>query len=244
MTSSPPPSHLPPPLRHDAAVAGMFGRIARLYDFMNRLLSLGVDQHWRRVLARNVRLGQKGMVLDLAAGTLDVALAVRREYPAALVPALDFCPPMLSRGRGKLRGANALRVLPVAADAKHLPLPDASVDCITMAFGIRNILPREAAFAEMLRVLRPGGRACILEFGSGRERIWGGLYNFYLNRILPRIGKIFSKDQAAYEYLAESICAFPTARELEAEMERAGFARAWHLKLTSGIACLHLGEKA
>lgn len=222
----------------------MFGRIARFYDFLNRLLSLGVDQHWRRVLARNVRLGQNGVVLDLAAGTLDVALAVRREHPAALVPALDFCPPMLVRGRSKLKGANALKVLPVAADAKKLPLPDASVDCITMAFGIRNILPREAAFAEMLRVLRPGGRACILEFGSGRERIWGGLYNFYLNRILPRVGRVFSKDQAAYGYLAQTIRAFPTARELEEEMESAGFARAWHLKLTSGIVCLHLGEKA
>lgn len=173
-----------------------------------------------------------------------MALAVRREHPAALVPALDFCPPMLVRGRSKLKGANALKVLPVAADAKKLPLPDASVDCITMAFGIRNILPREAAFAEMLRVLRPGGRACILEFGSGRERIWGGLYNFYLNRILPRVGRVFSKDQAAYGYLAQTIRAFPTARELEEEMESAGFARAWHLKLTSGIVCLHLGEKA
>ena len=135
----------------------MFGRIARFYDLLNRLLSLGVDQYWRKVLARNVRLGQGGVVLDLAAGTLDVALAVRRRYPTALVPALDFCPPMLALGRRKLRDENARRILPVAADAKQLPLPDASVDCITMAFGIRNILPREAAFAEMLRVLRPGG---------------------------------------------------------------------------------------
>ena len=118
----------------------MFGRIARFYDLLNRLLSLGVDQYWRKVLARNVRLGQGGVVLDLAAGTLDVALAVRRRYPTALVPALDFCPPMLALGRRKLRDENARRILPVAADAKQLPLPDASVDCITMAFGIRNIL--------------------------------------------------------------------------------------------------------
>lgn len=229
---------------HDAAVAGMFGRIARFYDLLNRLLSLGVDQYWRKVLARNVRLGQGGVVLDLAAGTLDVALAVRRRYPTALVPALDFCPPMLALGRRKLKDENARRILPVAADAKQLPLPDASVDCITMAFGIRNILPREAAFAEMLRVLRPGGRACILEFGSGQERIWGGLYNFYLNQILPRVGRMFSKDPAAYGYLADTIRAFPTARKLEEEMLRTGFARAWHLKLTSGIVCLHVGEKA
>lgn len=231
------------PQPHDAAVAGMFGRIARFYDFLNHALSLGLDLHWRKVLARNVRLGESKVVLDLAAGTLDVALAVRREHPAALVPALDFCPPMLRRGLRKLKGENAARVLPVAADAKRLPLPAASVDCVTMAFGIRNILPREAAFVEMLRVLRPGGRACILEFGSGRERIWGGLYNVYLNRVLPRVGRIFSRDPAAYEYLAATIRDFPTAARLEEEMIDAGFARAWHLRLTSGIVCLHVGEK-
>ena len=95
----------------------MFGRIARFYDLLNRLLSLGVDQYWRKVLARNVRLGQGGVVLDLAAGTLDVALAVRRRYPTALVPALDFCPPMLALGRRKLKDENARRMLPVAAVA-------------------------------------------------------------------------------------------------------------------------------
>ena len=229
---------------HDAAVAGMFGRIVPFYDLLNRVLSLGLDQYWRKVLAQNVRIGDTGRVLDLAAGTLDVSLAIRRRYPTAVVPAMDFCPPMLVRGSRKLKDNNARCILPVAADAKRLPLPDASVDCITIAFGIRNILPREAAFAEMLRVLRPGGRACILEFGSGQERIWGGLYNVYLNHLLPRVGKIFSKDPGAYEYLADTIRKFPSALSLEKEMRTAGFERAWHEKLTSGIVCLHVGEKA
>ena len=229
---------------HDAAVAGMFGRIVPFYDLLNRVLSLGLDQYWRKVLAQNVRLGDTGRVLDLAAGTLDVSLAIRRRYPTAVVPAMDFCPPMLVRGSRKLKDNNARCILPVAADAKRLPLPDASVDCITIAFGIRNILPREAAFAEMLRVLRPGGRACILEFGSGQERIWGGLYNVYLNHLLPRVGKIFSKDPGAYEYLADTNRQFPSALRLEKEMRTAGFERAWHQKLTSGIVCLHVGEKA
>ena len=226
------------------AVAGMFGRIVPFYDLLNRLLSLGIDQYWRRVLARNVRLGDTGIVVDLAAGTLDVALAVRRRYPEALVPALDFCLPMLAQGRRKLKDANVQHILPVGADAKQLPLPDASVDCVTMAFGIRNIVPREAAFAEMLRVLRPGGRACILEFGSGQERIWGGLYNLYLNHLLPRVGRMFSRDASAYSYLTETIRAFPSAVQLEKDMRTAGFARAWYEKLTSGIVCLHVGEKA
>lgn len=233
-----------PPAGHDAAVAGMFGRIARFYDLLNRVLSLGIDRHWRKVLADHVTPGSGNIVLDLAAGTLDVSLAVRRRHPRVIVPALDFCPPMLALGRRKLRGEEKTHILPVAADAKRLPLPDTSVDCITIAFGIRNIIPREVAWAEMLRVLRPGGRACILEFGSGQERIWGGLYNFYLNRVLPQIGRIFSRDDRAYTYLADTICAFPTAIRLEEEMRAAGFARAWHIKLTSGIVCLHLGEKA
>ena len=227
---------------HDAAVAGMFGRIASWYDFLNRLLSLGVDQRWRRELAASARPGS-GLALDLAAGTLDVALALRREAPDALVAALDFCPPMLAQGRRKLKGENRTRILPVAADARRLPLRDGEAACITMAFGIRNIAPRPAAFREMLRVLRPGGRACILEFGSGRERVWGGVYNAYLNHLLPLVGRAFSRD-GAYSYLAESIRAFPTAEELAGEMREAGFARVEYKTLTSGIDCLHVGEKA
>ena len=157
--------------QHDAAVSGMFGRIAGFYDLLNHTLSLGIDYYWRHVLAKNVRVGSTNRVLDLAAGTLDVSLAIRRKYPHVQVPAMDFCPPMLQRGLHKLKGDNARAIMPVAADAKKLPLPDASVDCVTMAFGIRNIKPRSEAFAEMLRVLTPGGRACILEFGSGSERI-------------------------------------------------------------------------
>lgn len=225
----------------DTAVAGMFGRIAGWYDFLNRLLSLGIDQHWRRELARTAG-PSADLALDLAAGTLDVALALRREAPDTLVAALDFCPPMLVHGRRKLKGENSRRILPVAADARRLPLRTDSASCITMAFGIRNITPRRMAFAEMLRVLRPGSRACILEFGSGRERIWGGLYNAYLNHVLPLIGRAFSRDDA-YAYLAESIRAFPTAEELTDEMYTAGFTRVWYKRLTSGIVCLHVGEK-
>lgn len=229
---------------HDAAVAGMFSRIAGMYDAGNRILSCGIDIYWRRVLADTVRLGPTRRVLDLAAGTLDVALAVRRRWPEATVPALDFCPPMLRRGLPKLARRGERRILPVAADAKRLPLPDASVDCVTMAFGIRNITPREEAFREMLRVLVPGGRACILEFGSGQERIWGGLYNWYLRRLLPLMGRLCSGDAAAYKYLSQTIHDFPGAQALEEEMRQAGFARAWHKRLTSGIVCLHVGEKA
>jgi demethylmenaquinone methyltransferase/2-methoxy-6-polyprenyl-1,4-benzoquinol methylase len=228
---------------HDSAVVGIFSRIARFYDLLNHLLSVGLDRRWRAVLAERVLERDGTTALDLAAGTLDVSLALRRRQPEIIVAALDFCPAMLDCGRNKLKGENARRVLPVAADAKKLPLKADSVDCVTIAFGIRNILPRQTAYAEMLRVLRPGGRLCILEFGSGRERIWGGAYNFYLNAVLPRIGGAISRDKSAYNYLAESIRTFPTAPELEAELLEAGFARVRHEKLTSGIVCLHTAEK-
>lgn len=230
---------------HARAVASMFGRIARYYDPLNRILSLGIDRSWRRTLSRAARPGQKGIMLDLAAGTLDVSLELAAAFPRSLVLAIDFCPPMLERGLSKTgKGECAARVLPVAADARTLPLPDNSADCVTMAFGIRNIIPRAAAFREMLRVLAPGGRACILEFGSGRERIWLGLYNFYLARLLPLIGRLISSDDSAYSYLARTIGAFPAADELAKEMMDAGFERVGWQKLTSGIACLHVGQKA
>lgn len=221
------------------AVRGMFGRISGRYDFLNHFLSLGIDRSWRRALAVEVRTGPSGLVLDLAAGTLDVALAVQERLPGTGVLAMDFCLPMLERGLAK---TGSRPIWPVAADATMLPLARNSVDCLTMAFGIRNIRPRGPAFAEMLRVLAPGGRACILEFGSGRDRIWGGLYNVYLDRILPLLGRLLSRD-AAYAYLASSIDGFPRAVELEDEMREAGFARVRHQRLTGGIVCLHTGEK-
>lgn len=236
----------------------MFGRIVRWYDGLNTLLSCGLDRVWRKRLAREALdcPRRTRRVLDLAAGTLDVSLALRRQAPDSSVLALDFCPPMLLAGRRKLHGDNARVIKPVVADALHLPLPDACVDAVTIAFGIRNIVPRDAAFAEMLRVLVPGGRACILEFGSGKNRIWGGLYNVYLNRVLPGIGRLVSRDTlgkngdpsckggGAYGYLAHSIRAFPTATELEDELRAGGFAHVRHIPLTSGIVCLHTAEKA
>ncbi len=230
--------------KHEKAVSSMFGSIVSWYDILNTVLSCGIDRLWRRRLVKEVRLGTTGKVLDLAAGTLGVSLSIVKRYPNAIVPALDFCLPMLLKGKSKLKGRNAQQIMPVAADAKRLPLADASVDCITIAFGIRNVLPRQDALKEMARVLTPGGRVCILEFGSGKNKIWGGLYNFYLRKILPGIGKIFSGDAKAYTYLADTIMQFPDAQTLEEEMRSCGFRCAWHIPLTCGIVCIHIGEKA
>jgi len=222
----------------------MFSRIVSCYDLLNRVLSFGCDRLWRARLAKAARPGSTGRILDLAAGTLDVALALRARYPDIIVPAVDFCLPMLHKGCSKLLRNNQERILPIAGDATCLPLSDASVDSLTMAFGIRNIRNRHAAFAEMLRVLAPGGLACILEFGSSRERIWGGMYNFYLACLIPGLGKLISGDNGAYGYLARTIRDFPTAADLEEELRNAGFARTRFERIFSGIVCLHIAEKA
>lgn len=226
-------------------VNAMFGRIAGVYDFLNHFLSLGIDRYWRRELAGLTKKGSRRLMPDLAAGTLDVALAVLKARPDVYIPAIDFCQPMLEKGLAKLdTEERRKRVLPCVGDAMSLPLPDNCADSLTMAFGIRNISPRAPAFKEMLRVLAPGGRACILEFGSGQERVWGGIYNFYLAHILPRIGALYARDKKAYSYLSRTINEFPHARRLAEEMEEAGFVDVRFRKLSSGIVCLHWGHKA
>lgn len=231
---------------HGRRVAGMFGRIAGWYDFLNRFLSLGLDILWRRRLVAEAfdPAGGTGRVLDLAAGTLDVSLELARVRPGCRVTAADFCLPMLARGREKLARAGGRPAIdPVQADALALPFKPDTFDAATIAFGIRNIVPRAGAYAELLRVLKPGGRLCILEFGSGRRRIVGGLYNVYLERVLPGIGRLFSRDAKAYRYLADTIRAFPDAETLAGELRAAGFTQVRHRAMTLGVVCLHVAVK-
>lgn len=217
----------------------MFGRIASVYDLLNHVLSFGIDRSWRRRLARLAVGPGTEVVLDLAAGTMDVSLALSHVAPAAKIVALDFCLPMLIRGLPKIKAAAG--IYPCAADALALPVRDAVADSITIAFGIRNIPDRRDAFAEMLRALKPGGKLCVLEFGSAREKILGGSYNVYLRAMLPMAGKIIAHDRAAYEYLARTVREFPAAGQLAREMEQAGFVRVAWQRLTGGIVCLHWG---
>ena len=228
---------------HGAKVAGLFGRIAPWYDFLNHFLSLGFDVAWRRRLVRCIPASRAPLILDLAAGTLDVSREILRRHPTSRVLALDFSYPMLARGQKKIQ-ARAISILPATADGRCLPLPDQSVDCVTMAFGIRNIVPRQAAYGEIMRVLKPGGRFCILEFGAGRQKILRGIYNIYLHRLLPWIGRTFSGDAQAYSYLAETIQSFPEARQLSAELVAAGFFRVYSFPLTGGIVQIHVAENA
>ena len=222
------------------SVGDMFGRIAPAYDLLNRTLSLGLDTSWRKALLRAAAPPAGGRVLDLAAGTLDVAAMLEAATPRLTVLAADISLPMLRKGRSKIKKG---RVLPLGADGRLLPLPDASVDRVTMAFGLRNIRPREDVYAEIERVLTPKGKLCVLEFGSGEQRILGGIYNLYLGAFLPALGRLVSRDQQAYTYLARTIQKFPPARVLEQELRQAGFVQVCGRPLTAGIVWLHTAVK-
>ena len=229
---------------HGKRVADMFGRIAGWYDFLNHALSGCQDIYWRYRLAKAARPKPGETILDLAAGTMDVSVELLRQYPECTVAALDFALPMLENGKAKkLKDGREEKIYPVQADGRALPLPDSCMGAATIAFGIRNILPRQDAYKEFFRVLKPGSRLCILEFGTGSKRVWKGFYNFYLDKLLPFIGDRISGDPGAYRYLAETIKTFPDERALAQEMVDAGFERVYHVPMMSGIVYLHVGEK-
>jgi demethylmenaquinone methyltransferase/2-methoxy-6-polyprenyl-1,4-benzoquinol methylase len=226
-----------------ARVRAMFDQIAPRYDLLNHVLSLNIDKLWRRVTVREVSdaLSRPGArALDLCCGTGDLSLALARGSRAPVV-GLDFCAPMLDVAKAKVPAGT--RVTLVRGDATGVPFPDASFDAITIAFGLRNLSSVEAGLAEIYRLLRPGGRAAILEFSRPVVPLLREAFGFYFTRILPRIGGIVSGSPGAYAYLPASVKAFPDQRALEALMERAGFASVRYRNLSAGIAALHVGER-
>ena len=223
-------------------VKSLFSRVVDRYDLMNRVLSLGRDRFWRRATARRARTLTTGRLLDLAAGTGDQALELAREHPAALVLAFDFTEPMLQKARDKI-GSGGANILLSLADALALPLPGGSVDCVTMAFGIRNIPDRLTALREMHRVLVPGGRCLVLELTFPRWSLVRRIYDAYLNRLIPGLGALFSGQRGAYQYLADSIMDFPPPEALCGLMAEAGFSKTGFVKFTFGVAVLHWAEK-
>ncbi len=234
-------------------VRQMFTSIAGRYDLLNRVISLGLDQGWRRALAREVRRSiaddalPPGRLLDLATGTGDVALTLDRRLPPGWrLLGADLTPAMLRVGRGKvaLSVAKGGRPIPLlAGDALALPFRDGLFDFVTIAFGVRNLPDRARGFAEMIRVLRPGGRLAVLEFSPEAAPLFAPLFNFYFHNVLPRLGGIISGDRGAYEYLPRSVAAFPTPSALSREMEAAGFTGVRQRPLAMGAVRLHLGQK-
>jgi len=229
-----------------AHVREMFGRIAPRYDLLNHLLSLDIDKLWRRRVARGfsaVLHDPHASVLDLCCGTGDLAFAFRKEAPAgAEIVGSDFVPEMLVRARAKAAAAKAA-VEFMEADALNLPFAAASFDLVSCAFGFRNLANYESGLKEILRVLKPGGAAAILEFAEPSGKVFGALYRFYFRRILPLLGGMISGNASAYAYLPSSVSKFPSPEALQLQFERAGFTEVQFQRWTGGIVTLHAGTK-
>jgi len=224
-----------------AQVRSMFARIARVYDPLNRILSLGIDQRWRRALLASAGDVRGARVVDSCCGTGDVAL-VFAEAGASVI-GVDLTPEMLKHAERKKLAIRA-RSRPAFAhgDALHLPVRPAAADVCTVAFGIRNVADRRAALREMARVTRPGGRVLVLEFTMPPGRILGPAYRFYFTRLLPGVGRLVSRDEDAYNYLPRTVMAWPSPSAFQREMEEEGLEDCGHRLLTRGIACLHWGR--
>lgn len=224
----------------------MFDRIAHRYDLLNRLLSMGTDVNWRKKLNRRVPEGHDLRVLDLATGTADVLVAMHRACPQVMSGVgLDMSGGMLKYGRQKLVRLGLDRKFPlVRGDATRIGLASKSFDTVSISFGIRNVLHVSQGLEEMLRILKPGGRALILEFSLPANRPFRALYLFYFRNILPRIGALLSGDAHAYRYLNETVESFPYGEDFCQLMRDAGFVDVTATPLTFGIASLYQGERA
>lgn len=226
-------------------VAGVFDSVAAKYDLMNDLMSLGIHRLWKRFSIERSGVRRGDTVLDLAGGTGDLAARFSRMVgPQGKVVLADINGSMLEVGRSKLADQGIIGNLEyVQANAEKLPFPDNSFDCITIAFGLRNVTDKAAALASMYRVLRPGKPALILEFSKPVAPGLGPVYDQYSFRLLPLIGRMVANDAESYRYLAESIRMHPDQETLKGMMEEAGFERCEYFNLSGGIVALHRGYK-
>ncbi len=227
-------------------VADVFHSVASRYDLMNDLMSAGIHRLWKRftIELSGVRRGQA--VLDIAGGTGDLAARFADIVGAeGRVVLADINESMLQVGRDKLLDHGRLGNLEfVQADAQSLPFPDDSFDCVTIAFGLRNVTDKDAALRSMLRVLKPGGRLLVLEFSKPESELLGKAYDAYSFRILPLMGRLVANDSDSYQYLAESIRMHPDQETLQEMMEEAGFTRCEYHNMTGGVVAVHKGVKA
>lgn len=234
-----------PEADHARRVREMFAGIAARYDLLNHLLSGNTDKRWRRLVARRLqdRLSRDGaLALDVACGTGDLSLALAEAAKGARIIGVDFCRPMLELAAHK----SSSEVMPPAfieADALKLPFEDESFDAVSIAFGLRNLASVEGGLKELRRVLKPGGRAAILEFSTPVVPGFRALFQFYFTRVLPRIGGFISGSRGAYEYLPDSVSRFPDQAGLARLMGGVGFEEVEYQNLTGGIAALHMGTR-
>jgi len=217
----------------------MFARISGRYDLLNRVLSLGIDQRWRRRMLAQAGEVRGARVVDLCCGTGDVSLCFADA--GARVVGVDFTPEMLAHAETKrVRGGAA--GLFATGDALALPIADRSAEVCTVAFGIRNVADRGACLREMRRALVPGGLALVLECSLPPGRVLGWLYRVYFTRVLPLVGRLVSRHEDAYSYLPRTVLAFPEPPALQREFKQQGFVECGFARLTFGVVCLHWGR--
>jgi demethylmenaquinone methyltransferase/2-methoxy-6-polyprenyl-1,4-benzoquinol methylase len=224
-------------------IATMFNNIAWRYDFLNHFLSFGTDRFWRSKAINLLKKEQPKLILDIATGTADLALAAVKLNPEKIY-GVDISTDMLAIGREKIKKKNLSdKIELLEGDSENLIFEDNKFDAVTVAFGVRNFQNLEKGLKEIFRVTKPGGTAMILEFSQPENKIIKGLYTFYSSKITPKIGKAISKDDAAYAYLHESVTAFPYGKKFTDLLSKAGFKETKFVTLTFGVATIYLAKK-
>jgi len=225
-------------------VASMFNNISGTYDFLNHFMSLGIDILWRKKAIRMLKSIQPRVMLDVATGTGDFAFESIKILKPEKIVGVDISEGMLDVARKKIAERNLGSVFSVQlGDSEGLQFDDNHFDAITVAFGVRNYENLEKGLADMFRVLKPGGKIIVLEFSKPRKFPIKQLYNFYFKYVTPVFGKLFSKDNRAYEYLPESVAAFPDGQAFNTLMTKVGFKQATDIRLTFGICAIYTGMK-
>ncbi|MBK9542218.1 MAG: bifunctional demethylmenaquinone methyltransferase/2-methoxy-6-polyprenyl-1,4-benzoquinol methylase UbiE [Bacteroidetes bacterium] len=224
-------------------VARMFNSIAWRYDFLNHFLSFGIDHYWRKQAINALKKSRPQLILDVATGTGDLAITALQLNPVKVF-GVDISSDMLEIGRKKLLKKNLQHKIELLeVDSEKLIFEDNKFDALTVGFGVRNFENLEKGLSEMRRVLKPGGKLVVLEFSQPTSSVMRGLYNFYSTKVTPFLGKLISKDKAAYTYLHESVSAFPFGKDFTNILEKTGYQNTNIRPLTFGIATVYTAEK-
>lgn len=227
-----------------AQVRDMFDSIAPAYDFMNRAMTFGIDRRWRSTAVKMIAGSRPERILDIATGTADLAIKLARDLAPCRVTGIDLSEGMVEIGRRKVTEAGLDGTVDLqCADCLDMPFEDDVFDCVTVAYGVRNFEHLDRGYAEMLRVLRPGGTLCVIELSTPGSPLVKPFYRFYTSCVIPAVGRMVSKDVRAYSYLPESIAAVPQGERMLDLMRAAGFTGCRCRRLTFGTCSIYIAKK-